>query len=382
MYINYKPETKAQAVELHNAGKSVTAISKELNISESTLRNWFLQYSTPQSVTEDQISHEVSRLTTECMHLTNTIEIIRQSGFVNEVSLQRRLEFALNLYNQNVGYTARELYEALNIAKGTFYYRLNHNAEVPEKERAKYALMLKIHEIFEDSSQVFGAEKVRAMLAREGIRVSNKRISALMREMGLESVRVDAKKQYQRREKYTRQNLLHRSFKVAKPNQVWVSDITSFKIKGKWFYLCVIIDLFSRKVIGFRVSQKSSTQLLTATFKKAYQDRGNPSKLTFHSDQGSQYTSKAFAALLKKCSVTQSLSTPGQPLDNAVAESFFSAFKKEEAYRKDYTSERHFIESVTKYIDFYNNIRPHQTDHYKTPAELEAKYLDDMHGPV
>ena len=65
MYINYKPETKAQAVELHNAGKSVTAISKELNISESTLRNWFLQYSTPQSVTEDQISHEVSRLTTE-----------------------------------------------------------------------------------------------------------------------------------------------------------------------------------------------------------------------------------------------------------------------------------------------------------------------------
>lgn len=159
MYINYKPETKAQAVELHNAGKSVTAISKELNISESTLRNWFLQYSTPQSVTEDQISHEVSRLTTECMHLTNTIEIIRQSGFVNEVSLQRRLEFALNLYNQNVGYTARELYEALNIAKGTFYYRLNHNAEVPEKERAKYALMLKIHEIFEDSSQVFGAEK-------------------------------------------------------------------------------------------------------------------------------------------------------------------------------------------------------------------------------
>lgn len=109
MYINYKPETKAQAVELHNAGKSVTAISKELNISESTLRNWFLQYSTPQSVTEDQISHEVSRLTTECMHLTNTIEIIRQAGFVNEVSLQRRLEFALNLYNQNVGYTAREL---------------------------------------------------------------------------------------------------------------------------------------------------------------------------------------------------------------------------------------------------------------------------------
>lgn len=87
-------------------------------------------------------------------------------------------------------------------------------------------------------------------------------------------------------------------------------------------------------------------------------------------------------ALLKDCSVTPSLYSPGQPLDNAVAESFFSAFKKEEAYRKNYTSERHFIESVTKYIDFYNNIRPHKTNHYKTPVKLEAKYSDSMHGTV
>ena len=93
--------------------------------------------------------------------------------------------------------------------------------------------------------------------------------------------------------------------------------------------------------------------------------------LIFHSDQGSQYTSKAFASLLKVNGVTQSLSMPGQPLDNAVAESFFSAFKKEEAYRKDYVSERHFIESVTKYIDFYNNARPHKTNRYKTPTEYE-----------
>lgn len=382
MYVRYKPETKSQAIELHNVGMSVAAISKKLKISESTLRNWFLRYTTPQAVVEEHIAHEISRLTDECSRLSNTIDIIRRSGFMNEISLQRRLEFALNLYNQNAGYAARELYEALDIAKGTFYYRLNHSTEVSEKERTKYALMLKIHEIFEDSNQVFGAEKVRAMLAREGIRVSNKRVSALMREMGLESVRVDAKKQYQLREKNTRKNLVQRNFKVIKPNQVWVSDITAFKVKGKWFYLCVVIDLFSRKVIGFCVSQKSSTRLLTTTFKKAYIVRGKPSNLMFHSDQGSQYTSKAFTALLKECGVTQSLSTPGQPLDNAVAESFFSSFKKEEAYRKDYTSERHFIESITKYIDFYNNIRPHKTNHYKTPSELEAKYLEGMHGAV
>lgn len=382
MYVQHSPEIKTQAIQLHSTGKSVAMISKELNISESTLRHWFLRYSSPERINDEKSTQEISRLTAECSQLMKTIEIIKQSGFLNEISLQRRLEFALALYSQNTGYTAQELYEALNIAKGTFYYRLNHSEEVSEKERAKYALMLKIHEVFEDSNQIFGAEKIRAMLARKGIRISNKRVSALMREMGLESVRVDAKKQYQLREKNIRQNLIQRNFKAIKPNQVWVSDITAFKVKGKWLYLCVVIDLFSRKVIGFRVSQKSSTQLLTTTFKKAYKDRGKPSNLTFHSDQGSQYTSKAFTALLKDCSVTQSLSTPGQPLDNAVAESFFSAFKKEEAYRKDYTSERHFIESVTKYIDFYNNIRPHKTNHYKTPVELEAKYSDSMHATV
>ena len=120
MYVRHTPETKAQAIELHNTGKTVAAIRKELNISESTLRNWFLQYSSPQAVTEDQLSHEVSRLTAERMHLLNTIEIIKRSGFLREIPLQRRLEFALNLYNQNAGYTPRELYEAMDIAKGTF----------------------------------------------------------------------------------------------------------------------------------------------------------------------------------------------------------------------------------------------------------------------
>ena len=376
MYVHHTPETKAQALVMRSAGKSVATISNELHVAENTLRNWFLSYATPQEIADEQASKETSKLSSECLHLQHIIDIIHQSGFLHEVSLQRRLEFALTLYHQNTGYTAREIYEALDITKGTFYYRLNHSSEFSEKEQAKYALMLKIHEIFEDSNQIFGSEKIRAMLAREGIRVSNKRVSSLMRELGLESVRVDAKKQYQLREKSSRKNLLKRNFKASKPNQIWVSDITAFKLKGNWIYLCVIIDLFSRKVIGYSISQKSSTQLLTSTFKRAYTDRGKPSALTFHSDQGSQYTSNAFAALLKEYSVTQSFSTPGEPLDNAVAESFFSAFKKEEAYRKDYTSKRHFIENVANYIDFYNNVRPHKTNHYKTPDEVEAKYSE------
>lgn len=382
MYVQYSPEIKTQAIELHNAGKPVAAISKELGISESTLHRWFSLYTTPQSVTEEDAIREITRLTAECKHMQNVIEIIHQSGYINEIPLQRRLDFAEHLYKQKQGFRSQELYEALEITKGTFYYRLNHSAGITAKEKEKYALMLKIHEIFEDSNQIFGVEKIHAMLARQGIRVSNKRVSALMREMGLESVRIDAKKQYQLREKYSRNNLVHRNFKTAKPNEIWVSDITAFKIKGKWQYLCVIIDLYSRKVVGFHISKKSSTQLLSTTFKKAFSDRGKPAGLIFHSDQGSQYTSKAFSNLLKENGITQSLSMPGQPLDNAVAESFFSAFKKEEAYRKDYVSERHFIESVTKYIDFYNNTRPHKTNRYKTPTEFEENAISSLQGSV
>lgn len=231
MYVHYTPETKVQAIELRSTGKSVAAISKELNISESTLRHWFLRYSSPKQIANEESTQEISRLTAECSRLMKTIEIIEQSGFLNEVSLQRRLEFALTLYNQNAGYTARELYEALNIAKGTFYYRLNHSAEVSEKERAKYALMLKIHELFEDSNQIFGAEKIRAMLAREGIRVSNKRVSALMREMGLESVRVDAKKQYQLRKKTYVKTLFSEISKSS--NQIRFGSVILPHLKSK-----------------------------------------------------------------------------------------------------------------------------------------------------
>ena len=358
MYVQYSPEVKTQAIELHNTGKPIATISKELGISESTLHRWFSLYTTPQSVTEEDAIREITRLTAECKHMQNVIEIIRQSGYIKEIPLQRRLDFAEHLYKQKQGFRSQELYEALEITKGTFYYRLNHSAGITAKEKEKYALMLKIHEIFEDSNQIFGVEKIHALLARQGIRVSNKRVSALMREMGLESVRIDAKKQYQLREKYSRNNLVHRNFKTTKPNEIWVSDITAFKIKGKWQYLCVIIDLYSRKVVGFHISKKSSTQLLSSTFKKA------------------------FSNLLKENGITQSLSMPGQPLDNAVAESFFSAFKKEEAYRKDYVSERHFIESVTKYIDFYNNARPHKTNRYKTPTEFEENVIFSLQGSV
>ena len=106
----------------------------------------------------------------------------------------------------------------------------------------------------------------------------------------------------------------------------------------------------------------------------AFEERGKPQNLTFHSDRGSQYISKTFAELLQKCGVKQSFSATAKPLDNAVAETFFSTFKREEAYRREYTSEQHFRRSVEEYIRFYNEVRPHQTLNFKTPQAVEENF--------
>ncbi len=148
--------------------------------------------------------------------------------------------------------------------------------------------------------------------------------------------------------------------------------MTCFKINGKYLYVCAILDLFSRKVIAYRISPKNSTYLITSTFKQALQSRNAPQSLLFHSDQGAQYTSKTFRKLLRVNKVVQSFSAPGQPHDNAVMESFFASMKREEIYRTQYKSEQQFVKSVDNYIKFYNTQRPHGTLNYKTPDQFEA----------
>ena len=231
-----------------------------------------------------------------------------------------------------------------------------------------------VQQAFDDSNQRFGSEKICITLAANGIHVSRERIQSIMQELDIKSIHCNAKREYKRRQSYRKRNLLNRNFTASKPNQIWVSDITYFKVKGYGLYLCVILDLFSRKVIAYNISRKASTYLVTSTFREAFALRHEPRSLVFHSDRGTQYTSNAFTQLLLRNSVQQSFSASGRPLDNAVSETFFATFKKEEAYRRDYLSERDFRKSVDEYIQFYNEICPHKTLAYKTPVQFEELY--------
>lgn len=148
----------------------------------------------------------------------------------------------------------------------------------------------------------------------------------------------------------------------------------NIRVGERHFYICVILDLFSRKVIAHKISPKNSTQLVSSTLKQAIAEREVKAGLIFHSDRGTQYASHSFCSMLKSYSIVQSFSNTGKPHDNAVTETFFSALKREELYRKDYPSEKKFKQAVDTYMTFYNTKRPHKTLKNLTPCQAEEQF--------
>ena len=367
----YPEEFRKQVTAICATGVPLVAISEKYHISLNTLYRWRKEY---QQADDSGTIKDYSILSRQHERQSHILQIIRLSNIIDDVPRRKRLEILARLHEQFEQYSVHELCEALNISRGTFYNHIFRKADRAEYLQRQQELMLQVQRIFDDSQQRFGAEKIRVVLAENGIRVGKKRIRQIMQELDLISIRENAKSNYRSRQEYLKRNLVNQEFRVTRPNEIWASDITYFKIKGYAVYLCVIIDLFSRKVVGYRVSRKCSTHLVTATFKDAFRVRGNPTGLTFHSDRGGQYISDTFYKLLQQGGVKQSFSRSGRPCDNAVAETFFASFKREEAYRRDYSSEADFRKSVDEYVRFYNEQRPHQTLAYKSPVRFEELY--------
>ncbi len=146
------------------------------------------------------------------------------------------------------------------------------------------------------------------------------------------------------------------------------------KIHDNKYYICVILDLFSRMVVGWMVSTQNNDNLTVNTFKQAYESRNRPTSLSFHSDQGKNYTSNKYRGLLFTLQVSQSFSKKGTPYDNAPIESFFSNFKKNHLNNFEFNYLDELIYSVNNYIEYYNNFRPHKSLGFKTLMDYELKY--------
>ena len=164
-------------------------------------------------------------------------------------------------------------------------------------------------------------------------------------------------------------------FNQATPNRFWVGDVTCLIINNNRFYVCVGMDLFSRKIIAYNVSCKNDVPLTVNTFKSAFELRNHPNNLTFHSDQGSNYTANKYVQLLRTLKVEQSFSKRGTPYDNAAIESFFSNMKRDDLHSRQFQYFDEIVAAVKNYIEFYNEYRPHESLAFKTPNQVENEYF-------
>ncbi|MBD5103515.1 MAG: IS3 family transposase [Ruminococcaceae bacterium] len=372
MNSKYTPETKQQIFAHLESCESVNSIAKNTGIPQSTIYSWIKTAKKDSESFELIKSSDYKTLQRQNERLKTIIKILKTVNCCVGSPLKDKLNELEKLYGQ---YSVHVLCDALDVPRGTFYNHIKRN----KRDDTYYAkhreeLRLKIQEIFDESRQIYGSDKILAVLQREGYRTSKKMVLELMRDMGLTSIRQDAKKMYGKEIRKCK-NHINQNFNPDTPNQIWVSDVTYYKFNDKVLYICAIIDLYSRMVISYKIGKKNSTNLVKSTFKQAYETR-NPQKLIFHTDRGSNYRSYTMCTYLKSLKVTQSFSSAHNPYDNSVMESFFSTMKREELYRTKYRSEQELRNGIDQYIAWYNTIRPHRAVGNKTPLEVETAFAD------
>ena len=261
----------------------------------------------------------------------------------------------------------------LEVRRTGYYEWAARDGERPQRVRQDEALTVKIKNIFYESKRVYGARKIQRMLRREGWKVGRKRIRRLMLQAGLVPIT------YRRHVQTTDSrhalaifpNLLNRDFTAAAVNRVWVSDFTYIRTDKGWLYLCTVLDICSKRVVGWAVSRTIDRHLAIAALEKAIKARRPASGFIFHSDRGSQYASADFRNTLARHGGRQSMSGPGNPYDNACAESFFRSLKVECVDAAHFTSRKQAADQIAEYLLFYNRRRIHASLDYRTPAAFE-----------
>lgn len=375
----YSIEQKNHIVSEYNKYHSPKNIQIKYGVAKSTLYHWihlFDKQKESKTHIRKYSAWDINLMERELRTLREENTIFRESGCSTKSPVKDKITAIEKLKNK---FSIYAICRTLNLSHGTYYHRNKYRPEKTTYQIQDEILTPLVKKYFYDSKERFGADKIKVMLDNQGIEASKKHILRIMREENLICKQKKLRSLWCPMNKY-RKNKLKRQFTQEHPNQYWVSDITQVSIleNNTPCYICTIIDLFSRKVIGVSVSETQNVELVRCTFAKAYAERNNPENLTFHSDQGCQYTSYVFRKYLRDLHVKQSFSFPGSPLDNAVAESFNSIMKREELSYNLYTSKAQLEQVVSEYIDFFNNYRPHRKLKNMTPARYEQVYYQEQ----
>jgi transposase InsO family protein len=265
--------------------------------------------------------------------------------------------------------------QVLSVARSAFYA---WKKRVPsQREHDNQALIEHIRRIHKLSRKAYGSPRVYFQLKKQGLSCSPKRVARLMRQDGLKG-----------RRKYRKvrttdsqhgfpvaENVLNREFEAEKPNQKWVADITYIPTDEGWLYLAGVLDLYSRKIVGWSMSNLIDADLVEKALRMAYYQRQPEQGLLHHSDRGSQYASHQIRDLLATSHTQASMSRKADCWDNAVMESFWGTLKNEWVHHQKYKTRAEAKTDIFEYIEgFYNTFRLHSTLGYLSPVEFEANY--------
>ena len=268
----------------------------------------------------------------------------------------------------------------LSVSRSGFYAWLTRKPSALATENA--ALTEEIKEVFETSRRKYGSPRVYDELVDRGHEINIKRVARIMREEGLvgRQKRKFVKTTDSDHDNPIADNLLQREFEVDKPDVVWVGDITYIRTRQGWLYLAIIIDLFSRKVVGWSMANHMRTELALDALQAALGSRTpDTDGLIFHSDRGSQYASDEYRETLSCSGITPSMSRRANCWDNAVAESFFSTLKIELLYSEFLMDSDLTKTTIAEWIEiYYNRKRRHSTNGGLTPADYERHYDENV----
>jgi putative transposase len=269
--------------------------------------------------------------------------------------------------------------EVLNVSRSGYHNYVKRRFRC--KETDDNIILEKIKEIHKNSRFLYGSPRIYQELRRRGFKINKKRVVRIMREYG---IRAKTKRKYKITTNSNHsypvvKDLVGQNFKSNELNKIWVSDITYITTKEGWLYLSCILDLYSRKIVGWHIDQRQSSSLVTTAIRNALSQRGKNPGIIFHSDQGSQYASIEVKDLLAANGIIQSMSRKGNCYDNAVMESFFHTLKTELIGFENFQNREEAKMKIFDYIEiYYNRQRIHSSIDYFAPVEYENNLISKL----
>ncbi|WP_284242666.1 IS3 family transposase [Thalassotalea insulae] len=372
---SYTAEFKQEAVALvTEQGYSVPKAAASLGITDKLLYNWKAKLEAEQSgasLNADERA-ELLRLRKENKELRMEKEILKKASALllkgNQVTYK-------TIKQLSSAFPVVKLCQIMNISRSAYYAWLKRPAKIITAEQLN--LYRKAKYFFEKSRNSLGYRELRKKLRREGFNVSDYGVQKLMATLGLVVTQRVAYKVTTKRKHSdaVADNLLNQNFNPVAPNQVWAGDVTYLRIGEGWMYLAIVMDLYSRRIVGWHIDKRMTTDLVSKAMMKAYNLRQPPKGLVFHSDRGSQYTSKRYRHLLTNYGIRSSMGDVGACWDNAVVERFFGSLKHDWLLKVPQPTRNHMRNDVTAYMRYYNLERLHSANGDLSPIDYEQNSL-------